>query len=526
MTAHRKPRVYWRGAFFTNSSLAIVNRRLVGAMIDRGNVDISIGTDPLSPTVLPEDFRRIADHTSFGACDADVVVTHEWPPRFAAPANSRYVHVQPWEYGSMPVTWFDALHDDCDDVWVHSSYNKSCYVEAGLDADRIAVVPHGVDLRVFNPEGPAMAIDDERFRFVFVGATIPRKGIDLLVNAYISTFTANDRIALMIKDADTGSYRNQTRNAELRALSGRRDLPRIEYVDQTVPDEAIAQIYRGSSCLVLPYRGEGFGLPVIEAMACGIPAIVTAGGSTDDAVDDEVGWRIPSTRLNVDPAIVPLPTKTLPWTLEPDAGALGALMRYAYEHGDEVRERGTRAARRIREGWTWDHAAAVAETRLLWVLERDAVPPSHRQKRYAEAAPYAERIFGTSELDGVILELFRRLGTVGPYYVEVTRGDFSAAPTLARGVSWPGIAIVDGAASEIARRVSDSACLNELDFLSLDCNDTIAAFEAVRRYRPRVVACAGSAPLDSGYSCIARSKNGEYLFVRNDLVARAGFEPA
>ncbi len=286
LNAKQRLRVYWKGAFYTSASLAIVNRRLVRALIERGNVDISIGTDPLAngSTVAPE-FRALSERTTFGADEADVTVLHEWPPRFAAPSSTRYVHVQPWEYGSMPTAWFEALHDDCDEIWVHSEYNRAAYIEAGIDPARIAVIPHGFDPRIFNPDGPKMAVADDRFRFLFVGGTVPRKGIDVLVNAYTAAFGPYDNVSLVIKDADASFYRNQTRSQELRALAARRDIPRIEYIDQTVPDEAMAQIFRGCDTFVLPYRGEGFGLPVLEAMACGLAPIVTFGGATDDLVD-------------------------------------------------------------------------------------------------------------------------------------------------------------------------------------------------------------------------------------------------
>jgi hypothetical protein len=191
-------------------------------------------------------------------------------------------------------------------------------------------------------------------------------------------------------------------------------------------------------------------------------------------------------------------------------------MRHAYEHRGEVRERGTRAAQRIREQWTWDRVAETVEVRLHSVAERDAVPAVRRHLRYADASSYAERIFGSTELDGIVLEVFRRLGMIGPYYVEFTGGRLTVAPTLAKGVSWPGIVLRE-------KHFTEAAIPSELDFLSLDTDDPIAAFDALRPYRPRVVACAHTTIFDDGYACIAHSKDGDGLFVRRDLVARAGF---
>ncbi len=514
----KRLRVYWKGAFYTSASLAIVNRRLVRALIERGNVDVSIGTDPLANEVLPLQFRALSERTSFGADEADVTVLHEWPPRFAAPSSTRYVHVQPWEYGSMPTEWFDALHDDCDEIWVHSEYNRAAYIEAGISPARIAVIPHGFDPLIFNPDGPKMAVADDRFRFLFVGGTVPRKGIDVLVNAYTTAFRPYDNVSLVIKDADASFYRNQTRSQELRALAARRDIPRIEYIDQTVPDEAMAQIFRGCDTFVLPYRGEGFGLPVLEAMACGLAPIVTFGGATDDLVDTEVGWRIPSLRVELDPAVVPFPTITPPWILEPDQEALQTLLRNVYEHRDEARSRGAAAARRTRDTWTWDRAAQKVEERLHAIMQLDALTPRRRHIRYADTSKHAEPIFGSSDLGGITVELFRRLGTVGQFFVETARQDSSLASVLERGFAWKGITLHNSAPETICDEIADRGAPPELDLLSLHSENAQVLFTALGTYRARVVACTTETGF-SGYVCVA---NG--LFVRKDLATRAGFQ--
>ena len=55
----------------------------------------------------------------------------------------------------------------------------------------------------------------------------------------------------------------------------------------------MAALYRSCDVLVHPYRGEGFAMPVLEAMASGLPVVVTAGGPTDEFCPDAAGWRIP-----------------------------------------------------------------------------------------------------------------------------------------------------------------------------------------------------------------------------------------
>src|SRR5579872_4162762 len=90
------------------------------------------------------------------------------------------------------------------------------------------------------------------------------------------------------------SYREKILEARKRP-----DAPQIVYTDQDVPTWQIIAMYRAADCFVFPYRGEGFGMPMLEAMACGLPVIATAGGAADDFLDDDTAYRIPAKRRGI-----------------------------------------------------------------------------------------------------------------------------------------------------------------------------------------------------------------------------------
>jgi glycosyltransferase involved in cell wall biosynthesis len=513
-------KVLWSGEFFSNFSLAIVNRRLVKALLHRGNVDVAICTDPVSERNLPPAFQIFAERSRRDPRGADVTVVNAlWPLRFGVPSSSRYVRILPWEYGSLPLEWSQELGDEYDDVWAPTHYNRDIFVNDGIPQDRTFVVPHGVDTRLFHPNGASFPTDRSQFHFLFVGATIPRKGIDVLVNAYLRAFSPADAVVLTIKDVNANTfYRGNTHGEQLRVLASTRGIARLAYVDETYDDEGVARLYRSVDCLVLPYRGEGFGMPVLEAMACGIPVIVTAGGATDDFVDEAVGWRVAAERRDCTPGS-PVPTVGTAWLWEPDVDALARAMRFAYENREETKRRGAAAADRA-NGWTWDNAARITEERLATLLTRPARPWQRRDANYRDPLVYEEQRIGTSRIDGILLELFRRLGVENPTFFENEQAEIARTAVLATGMRWT---LFERGGTE-----------HKLDILSLSGSDAAGTWDALDSYRPRAVACAADVfedllPVASrlGYAhLVTETLRGDALFLRNDLIERAGFRLA
>ena len=99
-----------------------------------------------------------------------------------------------------------------DEVWAYSKFVRDSFIAGGVPAERVHIVPLGIDQERFHPEaGPFPLKTSKPFRFLFVGGTIHRKGIDILLQAYSETFTADDPVCLVIKDiGGTSFYRGQT----------------------------------------------------------------------------------------------------------------------------------------------------------------------------------------------------------------------------------------------------------------------------------------------------------------------------
>ena len=361
--------VVWHGPFFEHRSLAVVNRELSLALLETGRVELYLQHDR-PPAFAPESVPRFAPlalRVTRHPNAPDVTVRQVWPPDFERPRSRRFVLIQPWEFGSLPRAWVRAIAEAVDEVWVPSTFVREEYLTSGVAPEKVAVVPNGVNTELFNPQVPPASLPTRKsFKFLFVGGTISRKGIDVLLRAYRRAFGARDDVTLVIKDFGLDSfYKGQGAREQIAALQGAPGAPEIIYLSGDVDEREMASLYNACDCLVQPYRGEGYCLPIVEAMACGKPTVVTNYGAALDFANTANSYLIPASIVRLSEKLVlDMETVDYPYWAEPDCEALTATLRQIYEHPSEAQARGHRAACDVAARHTWARAAHIAAARL------------------------------------------------------------------------------------------------------------------------------------------------------------------
>jgi glycosyltransferase involved in cell wall biosynthesis len=160
-----------------------------------------------------------------------------------------------------------------DGVVTISEFTKSALRDRfGLDAAKIKVTPLGLS-RAFLEDAPAGSGEATRRAYglpdeflLFVGATEPRKNLPRLIEALAAVHRAYRPIPLVLVGREGGDHARILAEIKARGLEAWVRMPGY------LPEPEVRALYRAATAFVFPSYCEGFGLPLLEAMACGLPS--------------------------------------------------------------------------------------------------------------------------------------------------------------------------------------------------------------------------------------------------------------
>lgn len=309
-----------------------------------GNVD-----GPTEDQLIDDMVSRELSHgAQIALCQADA---------FPGVAGGPKVGWTMLEVTGLPPTWVDGCNR-MDEVWVPASFNLDTFAASGVKVP-LRTMPLGVDIDYFNPQITGRR-PSERFIFLSVFEWGERKAPEILLGAFAEEFGRSDDVMLLLSVSNRDPFVDV--DAQIAALDLPKGAPIVVMNNAHLPAYQMGSLYRSADCFVLPSRGEGWGMPVLEAMACGLPAIATNWSGPADFLNDENGFP-----LNVK-SMVKAESRCVyyegfDWA-EPDSEHLKSLMRQVYEKPEAARAKGLLAAESVQAEYTWQRCAERIMQRL------------------------------------------------------------------------------------------------------------------------------------------------------------------
>lgn len=224
-------------------------------------------------------------------------------------------------------------YDEAEHISVPSRFVVRSFLDRGFPGDRLLHIPYGVDTRLFSPGAPPR----RPFRVVAVGLSL-RKGTPYLLEAAERLGVIEDRQAPEIEFCLAGAVAPDLAPILRGSRARVRVMGALSHAD-------LAALYRTASAFVLPSLEEGMALSVLEALASGVPVVVTPNTGADDIITH-----------GREGLIVPVA----------DAAALERALRELFED-EQKRSAMAAAAAETARAWTWDaygDRAVAAYSRL------------------------------------------------------------------------------------------------------------------------------------------------------------------
>ena len=262
------------------------------------------------------------------------------------------------EVDGLPASWVQSANM-MDEVWTPSTFNRETFKRSGVTKP-IHVIPLGVNPAYFNPGIKGYRIDGP-FTFLTMFEWGERKAPEILLKAFNDEFGSSEDVVLICKAYNQDPAVHipaQVRNYYLKDSGGRI----VFSINEVVPSYQLGSIYRSVDCFVLASRGEGWGLPILEAMACGLPVIATNWSAQSDFISNDTAYLLDVERLRPAEAKCPY-YEGFNWA-EPSYEHLRSLMRHVFENRDEAKTLGVRASAEVLTKWSWEQSVKKILARL------------------------------------------------------------------------------------------------------------------------------------------------------------------
>jgi len=340
--------ILFQGNIDKLSSFSLVNRILVKGLRELGYKVVVFPTDSDKKAVFPKDIP-------------DIYIVHGHPYDYRSSPGRFNIFILNYEYFQIKKedeVLVNRLNNYFDLVFVSTHFVKDTLSKNGVNVP-IKLLPWGVDGREYNPFAKPKKIPDlKEFNCVYAGTFTERKGVDTLVKAYLQEFSDKENVSLVIKEAMRWKHFEPWIEKVMgQPAMHKSSSPKIIHINKE--DESLSGYFTAADVGVFPFRGEGFGLPILECIASGRPVIVTKGTGPMDYCSPENARFIKAKKKMSGGKL----------QLEPDVKHLRLLMRKAFERG-KMRDEERVAVSKSVGKFTWERTIDALDSIIQQIPQK------------------------------------------------------------------------------------------------------------------------------------------------------------
>jgi glycosyltransferase involved in cell wall biosynthesis len=299
---------------------------------------------------------------------ADLVLQVRSPPNCSPFTKPTLIYTQN-ALGGLPPEWIEAL-STADGIVVPSEFDRAVFAR---HFPRVYVAGQSADASIFKPLPQERANAPETFSFLYVGSYSFRKGVDLLLEAFLTEFSAEEPVELRLQCPGAG--RGDEFNHCLSIIQRLNPRGRVRLNAGERSPEWMCRLYNQSDCVLTLSRGEGWCMPLCEALLCEVPVIAPRSTGMAEYLDDSIAELVPTRELPAARATSPFagtfatvynhPGITYQ---EPDPADARAAMRRVYEDRRAAHEKARAGRQRILDTFSWEKAVRDVERACLSLL--------------------------------------------------------------------------------------------------------------------------------------------------------------
>lgn len=285
--------------------------------------------------------------------DHDVKIIHTTPDLITHHLDPMKFHIMEcfWETDRLP-RWWAWCMNLCDEIWTGDEYHAEVFRKSGVKKN-IWVQPQPIDTSTTS--APPFTIKQHQgFLFYSIFQWIERKNPKALLHAYWKEFSGNDKVGLLLK-----TYKEMFTMEECMAIKReiedwKKDLllphyPKVYLYPYSLDKRNMARIHCTGDCFVSAHRGEGWGIPIAEAMLYGKPVISTAYGGINEYLTTETAFPIRWKYEQVHGMdFVPWYDSSQRWAVV-DEDKLREAMRFVFDNRDKAQDVGKRGQKWVLE---------------------------------------------------------------------------------------------------------------------------------------------------------------------------------